>query len=80
MRSAAASGDLPAVSRVAHKLKSSSRSVGALPFGDACADLENVGKLADASAVADRLANMDALWTRVRDALDATLAVPPLVP
>ena len=33
-------GDLPAVSGIAHKLKSSSRSVGAVKLGDLCAELE----------------------------------------
>lgn len=39
------------ISDVAHKLKSSSRSVGALAFGDICAGLESVGKAENKAAI-----------------------------
>ncbi len=44
LRRAYEAGDAMHVGAVAHKLKSSSRSVGALGFGDVCAELENVVK------------------------------------
>ena len=37
---------------IAHRLKSSSRAVGALALGDLCAELENASKLGDREAVA----------------------------
>ncbi len=48
-----AAGDLTAVGAIAHRLKSSSRAVGALPLGDLCAELEKAGKLGHAEMVAD---------------------------
>ena len=44
MRSALAAGDMPPLVVAAHKLKSSSRSVGAMALGDVCAELEKLGK------------------------------------
>jgi CheY-like chemotaxis protein/HPt (histidine-containing phosphotransfer) domain-containing protein len=40
LRAAAAAGDRKGVTAIAHRLKSSSRSVGALALGELCADLE----------------------------------------
>ena len=51
IRAAATTGDLGEVGALAHRLKSSSRSVGAIALGDACAELENGSRLND-SAVA----------------------------
>src|SRR3546814_13341708 len=44
-------GDIALTGSIAHKLKSSSRSVGALGLGEACAKLENAGKAGDKDAV-----------------------------
>ena len=41
MRVASAAADIRQVGAIAHKLKSSSRSIGALALGDLCAELEN---------------------------------------
>jgi HPt (histidine-containing phosphotransfer) domain-containing protein len=40
--SARAAGDIRRIVEIAHRLKSSSRAVGALALGDLCAELENV--------------------------------------
>jgi PAS domain S-box-containing protein len=53
IRQARDAGDLAQVNATAHRLKSSSRAVGALPLGDLCAELEKVGKLGHAAMVAD---------------------------
>ncbi|EQD67130.1 multi-sensor hybrid histidine kinase [mine drainage metagenome] len=50
IQSALALGDWKAVRDGAHKLKSSSLSVGALDLGDVCARLEHAGRMADAEA------------------------------
>ena len=50
LRAAVAAGDTQQVGAIAHKLKSSSRSVGALAFGDLCAGLESAGKVGDKAA------------------------------
>lgn len=49
---AASDGDR--VGFIAHKLKSSSRSVGALALGDLCADLENAGHAGSHDDLVDR--------------------------
>jgi CheY-like chemotaxis protein len=53
IQQASTAGDLALVGATAHRLKSSSRAVGALPLGDLCAELEKAGKLGDAAMVAD---------------------------
>ncbi|MBI4937638.1 MAG: PAS domain S-box protein [Nitrosomonadales bacterium] len=56
---ACAAGDTERVNALAHKLKSSARSVGALALGEICAALERAGKAGDTSGIAmlqDRLA------------------------
>ena len=56
LRAACSAGDTRQVGAIAHKLKSSSRSVGALPLGELCAELESAGKAGDRQGVEkDRL-------------------------
>ena len=64
LRDACGSGDYKRVSAVAHKLKSSSRSVGAIALGDFCAELENAGK-------AEHAATIEQCWYRVEAAVIA---------
>lgn len=47
VRAALAAGDTRHAGAIAHKLKSSSRSVGALALGDLCAELEKSGQAED---------------------------------
>jgi signal transduction histidine kinase/HPt (histidine-containing phosphotransfer) domain-containing protein len=56
IRSAAAAEDFDEVGSMAHRLKSSSRSVGALPLGDACAELENSSRLGNKNIAAAAVA------------------------
>jgi CheY-like chemotaxis protein/HPt (histidine-containing phosphotransfer) domain-containing protein len=51
LRKAITADDALHVAAIAHKLKSSSRSVGALAFGDRCADLESACKAGDKPAI-----------------------------
>jgi signal transduction histidine kinase/CheY-like chemotaxis protein/HPt (histidine-containing phosphotransfer) domain-containing protein len=60
-------GDLARAGSVAHKLKASSRSIGALALGDLCAELENASK-AGSKAEVDRV-RFD--FERVLAAVDA---------
>ena len=56
LRAACSAGDSRQVGAIAHKLKSSSRSVGALALGELCAELESAGKAGDKRGVEkDRL-------------------------
>lgn len=48
------------VGSIAHKLKSSSRSVGALVLGELCAKIEQAGKRNDQQAVSELLPSFDA--------------------
>jgi PAS domain S-box-containing protein len=52
LRAACAANQAEAAGALAHKLKSSSRSVGALALGELCAALEKAGKGGDAEALA----------------------------
>jgi PAS domain S-box-containing protein len=49
-------GDLREAAAIAHKLKSASRSVGALALGELCSDLERHSAASDAQAVEPKLA------------------------
>jgi CheY-like chemotaxis protein len=69
LQSAASSSDLVQVGAIAHKLKSSARTVGALGLGDLCAELENASKAADRSAVKHRLV----LFASLLDEVDADI-------
>ena len=51
----------------AHKLKSSSRSVGAVTLAELCAELERAGKRADASTVRELSPRLGEAYGRVRD-------------
>jgi len=59
LRSAFAADDHKNVHAVAHKLKSSSRSVGALPLGDLCSEIENACTKNDAKTTAELIAQFD---------------------
>ena len=74
MQQAKQAGDLALVGATAHRLKSSSRAVGALPLGDLCAELEKAGKLGHAAMVADAHQRFLAELALVDDAITAQLA------
>jgi PAS domain S-box-containing protein len=59
---------------VAHKLKSSSRSVGALGLGELCARLEEMGKTADAASLRAWVAEFDVTVTAVQGEIARLLA------
>ena len=60
LRETCVANDTRKVGAIAHKLKSSSRSVGALALGDLCAEMENAGKAEDKAAIAQGLVRFDA--------------------
>jgi HPt (histidine-containing phosphotransfer) domain-containing protein len=74
LHAAAAAKDHVQLAATAHKLKSSSRSVGALPLGDLCAELENAGKRSDGPAVARCMAQFETLFVAVEDELALLLS------
>ncbi len=65
LRAAYQAKQLATVGSIAHKLKSSSRSVGALTLGELCAKMEQAGKNNDAKALAELLPSFDAEMVKV---------------
>ena len=59
--------DMRHVSAITHKLKSSSRSVGALVLGDLCAGIENAGKEGDDSFIDEQMTELETTWTAVEN-------------
>ncbi|HSI61052.1 MAG TPA: ATP-binding protein [Ideonella sp.] len=60
LRAARAAGDLRQIGAIAHKLKSSSRSVGAVVLGDLCAELENACRTGARDSIAQGMAQFEA--------------------
>ena len=65
IEAAAAIGDIAHVGAIAHRLKSSSRSIGALALGSLCADLENASKRGDGALVAVHIEEFKRLYTEL---------------
>ncbi len=68
-----ASGDWAATGALAHKLKSSSRSVGALVLGDLCQSIETAGKGGESGKLAHMLQQFERELSRVDAFLHAYL-------
>ncbi len=73
LHAAYAAGDARHVGAIAHKLKSSSRSVGALALGDLCAELENAGRTGDKMSISLGMPRFEAALTAVEAEIDALL-------
>jgi len=74
VKAAVLSGDAIAIGKIAHKLKSSSRSVGALRVGDLCQELEIAGKMADIAACQSLIIEFDKTCEVVRRLITEYLA------
>lgn len=74
LRAHVAQGECRHVVAVAHRLKSSSRTVGALVLGDLYAELENAGRAEDGAALAHGMAQLDAAVPLVLADIDTLLA------
>jgi PAS domain S-box-containing protein len=72
IRSACASGDLGAAAEVAHKFKSSARTVGALALGDICADIESAGRASHAEELKGLVVRFNGEMAAVESFLDRT--------
>jgi HPt (histidine-containing phosphotransfer) domain-containing protein len=73
MRQASAAGDFAELAAAAHRLKSSSRSMGALPMGDLCAEIENVVKTANCGAVVALMHTLESTLPVLLDAIRGAL-------
>ncbi len=74
LRAAWAAQNAQKVGTITHKLKSSSRSVGALALGDLCAELERAGKAGDAAGIANGVAKFDPAFAEVEASIVGLLA------
>ena len=70
LRTACAAGQAAAAGALAHKLKSSSRSVGALALGELCFEMEKAGKAGDAKALTALLPQFEQELAVVNEYLD----------
>jgi CheY-like chemotaxis protein/HPt (histidine-containing phosphotransfer) domain-containing protein len=73
LRTACASGKAAEAGALAHKLKSSARSVGALALGELCAEMEKSGKAGDTATLAALLPGFEQELAKVEDFLKWTL-------
>ena len=73
LRAAAASGDSRKIGTLAHRLKSSSRSVGAMALGDVCAELENAARAGTREDIAQGVARFDEAMRAVESQVDQIL-------
>ena len=71
---AAGADDVKQIGATAHKLKSSSRSVGALGLGDVCAELENACAAGSKAAIGAGMAQFDTAWIDVEAEIIRLLA------
>ncbi len=69
LRTAGAAGQAAAVGAAAHKLKSSSRSVGALALGELCDEMEQAGKAGRTEALTALLSRFEAEMAAVDEYL-----------
>ena len=74
LRAAHADADLGRIAAVAHKLKSSSRSVGALALGELCADLDAVAKAGDRVRIAELMTGFERIYRDTEEEIRAALA------
>ncbi|MEA2518640.1 MAG: two-component system, sensor histidine kinase and response regulator [Chloroflexota bacterium] len=75
MRDAAAGGDLDALTRAAHSLKSGSMNVGAIRLGELCRSLEEAGRSGTVDEPARLVAVIAAAFDDAATALVAERAV-----
>ena len=76
MRAAHADGDLGLLGAVAHKLKSSSRAVGARWLGDLCAELEKSCARGEAAFAAATMAQFETAYEDVESDIESRLVAP----
>jgi HPt (histidine-containing phosphotransfer) domain-containing protein len=73
LRTACAAGEAKAAGDIAHKLKSSARSVGALALGELCAAIEQAGKAGQTAKLAALLTHFEVELAAVDQYLDTFL-------
>ncbi len=74
LRAALAVDDVHAIGAIAHRLKSSSRSVGTMVMGELCANLESACQSGARHDILQGIDNFEAGWLEVEPQIDALLA------
>ena len=74
LRAAHGAGEILQVAAIAHKLKSSSRSVGALGVGDLCAELENACRSSAHDGISQGMVQFEGAMLAVDARIDELLA------
>jgi CheY-like chemotaxis protein/HPt (histidine-containing phosphotransfer) domain-containing protein len=74
LRGAVQSGDARSVARIAHTLKGSSGSMGAVRMAAICAELEEIGRSGTLAGAPVRISRLEEEFERVRVAFEASLA------
>jgi len=75
LRNAWEQGRVDKAGEIAHKLKSSARSVGALALGELCAEMEQAGKAADADGLALLLPKFEQELSAVKQYIESNINV-----
>ena len=73
LKDAIATGDLVAITRVAHSIKGASRTIGAQDLAAVCERIENAGRAGDADTVNANMSAFDVENARVDDYLESLL-------
>jgi HPt (histidine-containing phosphotransfer) domain-containing protein len=73
---AGATNDTGVMATEAHKLKSASRSIGAIRLGELCEQLEAAGRIDDAPGCAALAAGLPGIFSQVESRIQAHLAQP----
>ncbi|MFQ5857786.1 MAG: Hpt domain-containing protein, partial [Anaerolineae bacterium] len=74
LREGVVAGDVGAVERAAHTMKSSSASLGAMTLSTLCKELEAIGRAGALDGAAERVAQIETEYERVRIALEAVIS------
>lgn len=72
-RQASDAGQFTELASAAHRLKSSSRSVGALPVGDLCAEIENAAKTASREAIVPLMGELESTLPVLLEAITSAM-------
>ena len=80
LQSTVGSNDAAGVERVAHTLKGSAGSMGAVPMSHAADDLQTMGASGDLSRVKDSLNRLESEWRKAKAALEALKASETVAP
>jgi signal transduction histidine kinase/DNA-binding response OmpR family regulator len=74
LREAAARGDAAAIQALAHNMKGTSATLGAVALSHGCAELEDLSRSGSVTDAADRVAAIENLYAAARTALEGEVA------